>query len=123
YGDNPVFPLAKTVGGVNMDALSFAGPAKNMVVVGKGKSDLDALLDKVLAGQGRVATAEPTPEKGFYYRSDHFSLAKRGVPMLDAEGGDDLVKGGKPAGLAYQKDYENNHYHSPKDEYDPKWDW
>ena len=123
YAEHPIFPLAKTVGGVNMDALKFSGPAHNMIVVGKGKSELDGVLDKVLVAQNRVATPEATPEKGEYYRSDHFSFAKRGVPMLNAEGGDDLVKGGKAAGAAYAKDYEDNHYHSPKDEYDPNWDW
>jgi Zn-dependent M28 family amino/carboxypeptidase len=123
YGNHPVFPLARTVGGVNMDALSMAGPAKNVVVIGKGKSDLDAYLDRALAAQGRVASNEPTPEKGFYYRSDHFSLAKHGVPMLYFEGGDDLVNGGKAAGAAAARDYEEHRYHGPKDEYDPNWDW
>ncbi len=123
YGEHPVFPLGKTVGGVNMDALSMAGPAHNVIVVGKGKSDLDAYLDRALVAQSRVATMEPTPEKGFYYRSDHFSLAKQGVPMLYFDAGDDLLKGGKAAGEAAAKDYEEHRYHGPKDEYDPNWDW
>lgn len=123
YGDHPVFPLGKTVGGVNMDALSMAGQAKNVIVIGKGKSALDAYLDRALTTQGRVASNEPTPEKGFYYRSDHFSLAKHGVPMLYFEGGEDLVKGGEAAGAAAAKDYNENRYHGPKDEYDPAWDW
>lgn len=123
YAANPVYPLAQTVGGVNMDALSLAGPAKNVVVVGKGKSDLDGYLEAALKLQGRVASMEPTPEKGFYYRSDHFSLAKRGVPMIYFDGGDDLVAGGKAAGAAAAKDYEEHRYHGPKDEYDPNWNW
>lgn len=123
YAANPVYPLSRTVGGVNMDALSLAGPAKNVVVVGKGKSELDAYLTAALKTQGRVASAEPTPEKGFYYRSDHFSLAKRGVPMIYFDGGDDLVVGGKAAGAAAAKDYEEHRYHGPKDEYDPNWNW
>ncbi|WP_150291802.1 M28 family metallopeptidase [Sphingobium estronivorans] len=123
YGNHPVFPLGQTVGGVNMDALSMAGLAKNVVVIGKGKSQLDAYLDRALAAQKRVASTEPTPEKGFYYRSDHFSFAKHGVPMLYFEGGQDLVKGGPAAGAAAAKDYEEHRYHGPKDEYDPKWDW
>ena len=123
YGDHPVFPLGRTVGGVNMDALSMAGLAKNVVVIGKGKSQLDAYLDRALAAQKRVASLEPTPEKGFYYRSDHFSFAKHGVPMLYFEGGQDLVKGGPAAGARAAKDYEEHRYHGPKDEYDPKWDW
>jgi Zn-dependent M28 family amino/carboxypeptidase len=123
YGNHPVFPLSQTVGGVNMDALSMAGLARNVVVVGKGKSQLDIYLDRALAAQKRVASLEPTPEKGFYYRSDHFSFAKHGVPMLYFEGGQDLVKGGTAAGAAAAKDYEEHRYHGPKDEYDPKWDW
>ena len=123
YGDNPVFPLEKTVGGVNMDALSMAGLAHNVTVIGKGKSELDAYLGRALAKQQRVASDEPTPEKGFYYRSDHFSFAKHGVPMVYFEGGEDLVKGGTAAGLKAAEDYTANRYHGPKDEYDPNWDW
>jgi Zn-dependent M28 family amino/carboxypeptidase len=123
YAANPVYPLSRTVGGVNMDALSLAGPARNVVVVGKGKSELDAYLAAALKTQGRVASDEPTPEKGFYYRSDHFSLAKRGVPMIYFDAGDDLVAGGKTAGAAAAADYEEHRYHGPKDEYDPNWNW
>ena len=123
YGEHPVLPLGKTVGGVNMDALSMAGPARNVVVIGKGKSELDAYLERALTAEGRVATMEPTPEKGFYYRSDHFSLAKQGVPMLYFEGGEDLIKGGMAAGEAASRDYGEHRYHGPKDEYDPNWDW
>jgi len=123
YAANPVFPLGQTVGGVNMDALSVAGPARNVVVVGRGKSELDAYLDRALKVAGRVASDEPTPEKGFYYRSDHFEFAKRGVPMLYFEGGDDLVAGGKAAGAAAAKDYEEHRYHGPKDQLDGTWNW
>ncbi|MFT6009239.1 MAG: Zn-dependent M28 family amino/carboxypeptidase [Parasphingorhabdus sp.] len=123
YADNPIYPLSQTVGGVNMDAFGMAGPAKNVIVVGKGKSQLDAYLEAALKGDGRVAEAEPTPEKGCYYRSDHFSFAKLGVPMIYFEGGEDLVNGGREAGEAAAKDYTDNRYHGPKDEYDPNWDW
>ncbi len=123
YAANPVYPLAKTVGGVNMDALSIAGPAKNIVVVGKGKSDLDAYLTAAVKEQGRTITAEPTPEKGFYYRSDHFSFAKLGVPMIYFEGGDDLVTGGKEAGAAFANKFEEGHYHAPSDEYSLITNW
>jgi len=123
YGANPVVPLAQTVAGINIDAMSVAGPAKNVTVVGRGKSDLDAYLDRALAAEGRVASDEPTPEKGFYYRSDHFELAKRGVPMLYFEGGDDLVTGGKPAGAAAAKRFEETRYHGPKDQLDETWNW
>jgi Zn-dependent M28 family amino/carboxypeptidase len=123
YAQNPVFPLSQTVGGVNMDAFSMAGPAKNLTVIGKGKSQLDDYLNAAAKIEGRTPEAEPTPEKGFYYRSDHFSFAKLGVPMVYFEGGDDLVTGGKEAAKTAAEDYEKNKYHSPKDEYDEKWDW
>ncbi|QIG82017.1 M28 family peptidase [Sphingosinithalassobacter tenebrarum] len=123
YGDNPVFPLSQTVGGVNIDALVPMGPSRNVTVVGKGKSELDSYLEEALAAQGRVASAEPTPEKGYYYRSDHFSFAKHGVPMIYFEGGEDLVEGGEEAGAAAAQDYTDNRYHGPKDEYSEDWDW
>ena len=123
YADNPVYPLSQTVGGVNMDAFLMAGPARDVIVVGKGKSELDNYLDTALASADRVSKAEPTPEKGFYYRSDHFSFAKRGVPMIYFEGGEDLLEGGLAAGGAAAKDYSENRYHGPKDEFDENWDW
>ncbi len=123
YAENPVFPLSQTVGGVNMDAFSMAGPAKNLTVIGMGKSRLDDYLGAAAKAEGRTPEMEPTPEKGFYYRSDHFSFAKLGVPMVYFEGGDDLVSGGKEAAKAAAEDYEKNRYHAPGDEYDEKWDW
>ena len=123
YAENPIVPLSQTVGGVNMDAFSLAGPAKNLTVIGKGKSQLDAYLDAAAKAEGRTPEMEPTPEKGFYYRSDHFSFAKLGVPMVYFEGGDDLITGGKEAAKAAADNYEKNRYHAPGDEYDEKWDW
>jgi Zn-dependent M28 family amino/carboxypeptidase len=123
YAENPVFPLSQTVGGVNMDAFSMSGPAKNLTVIGKGKSQLDVYLEAAAKSEGRTPESEPTPEKGFYYRSDHFSFAKLGVPMVYFEGGDDLVTGGKAAAMAAAEDYEKNRYHAPGDEFDEKWDW
>jgi Zn-dependent M28 family amino/carboxypeptidase len=123
YAENPVFPLSQTVGGVNMDAFSMSGPAKNLTVIGKGKSQLDLYLEAAAKSEGRTPESEPTPEKGFYYRSDHFSFAKLGVPMVYFEGGDDLVTGGKAAAKAAAEDYEKNRYHAPGDEFDEKWDW
>ena len=123
YAENPIFPLGKTVGGVNMDALNVGGKAKDFVLVGAGKSELEDLVKPLVAAEGRVIAVEPTPEKGYYYRSDHFSLAKLGVPMLYGESGDDLVIGGVAAGRAAAEDYTINRYHKPQDEYDAKWPW
>lgn len=123
YAANPIFPLAQTVGGVNMDAFLIAGPAKDVTVVGPGKSQLDAFLEAALVADGRVATPNPSPEAGYYYRSDHFAFAQQGVPMLYIDGGEDLVDGGREAGEAAARDYRDNRYHGPKDEYDENWDW
>ena len=123
YAQNPVFPLAQTVGGVNMDALSVAGPAKDVTVIGGGKSQLDAFLDTALKAAGRTATPDAKPEAGYYYRSDHFAFAKLGVPMIYVEGGEDLVNGGREAGAAAAADYTENRYHGPKDEFNEGWDW
>jgi Zn-dependent M28 family amino/carboxypeptidase len=116
YAQNPVFPLARTVGGVNMDGLSATGPARDVTVIGRGKSELDGYLERVLLAEGRRVTDEPTPERGYYYRSDHFSLAKLGVPMIYFDGGEDLIDGGSAAGRRASEDYTANRYHAPDDE-------
>jgi Zn-dependent M28 family amino/carboxypeptidase len=123
YAENPVFPLAQTVGGINMDAFQVAGPAKDVTVVGPGKSQLDAFLLAGLEAGGRRITPDAKPEAGYYYRSDHFAFAKLGVPMLYIDGGEDLIAGGKDAGAAVAKDYTDNRYHGPKDEFNEAWDW
>jgi Zn-dependent M28 family amino/carboxypeptidase len=123
YAANPIFPLSHTVGGLNMDALSLAGPARDVTVIGGGKSELDAYLAPALAALGRVATPDASPQAGYYYRSDHFSLAKRGVPMFNIKGGQDLVEGGRAAGQAWEAAYRQNAYHLPDDEYDSSWNW
>ena len=123
YAENPVFPLAQTVGGVNMDSLNPNGPAKDIVVVGRGKSELDAYLEKIAKAANVTIVDEPTPEKGFYYRSDHFSFAKLGVPFFNFGAGEDLVAGGKDAGKKAAEDYEKNRYHAPADEYAAIGNW
>jgi Zn-dependent M28 family amino/carboxypeptidase len=120
---NPLFPLAKTVGGINMDGLNVLGRTRDVVVVGPGKSELEPMLARYVKAQGRVVVPEPTPEKGSYYRSDHFSLAKRGVPMIYFDSGEDLIVGGKAAGAAASEDYTVNRYHKPQDEYREDWNW
>ncbi|MBY0518970.1 MAG: M28 family peptidase [Sphingomonas sp.] len=123
YAEHPVYPLARTVGGVNMDSLNVNGAVRDFVVTGAGKSELEDLVKPFVAAQHRVIKPEPNPERGGYFRSDHFSFAKLGVPMLDAGSGEDLVKGGVTAGHAAAEDYVTNRYHKPQDEYDPAWDW
>jgi Zn-dependent M28 family amino/carboxypeptidase len=123
YAEHPVFPLGKTVGGVNMDGLNVIGATKDFEITGAGKSELEDMVKPLLAAQGRRISPEATPDKGHYYRSDHFSFAKLGVPMLSAASGEDLVTGGVAAGKAAAADYTRNRYHGPKDEYDPNWNW
>ncbi len=123
YAANPVLPLDQTVGGINMDAFLVAGKSNDVTVVGPGKSKLDDFLAKALEADGRTATPNPNPEAGYYYRSDHFAFAKRGVPMLYVDGGEDLVEGGREAGAAAAKDYRDNRYHGPKDEFNEEWNW
>jgi Zn-dependent M28 family amino/carboxypeptidase len=123
YAANPIYPLARTAGGFNMDSLNLAGPARDFVSIGGGKSQLDAYLARAAAAGGIRVSAEPTPEAGYYFRSDQFSFAKRGVPMLYGRGGEDLVEGGSAAGRAAAQDYRARRYHQPSDQYDPAWNW
>lgn len=123
YAENPVYPLNKTVGGVNMDALKIYPKTRDFVITGAGKSELEDMVRPMIEAQGRHIAPEPSPERGYYYRSDHFSFAKLGVPMLDGSAGEDLVVGGPAAGKAASDDYNDNRYHKPQDEYDPAWDW
>jgi Zn-dependent M28 family amino/carboxypeptidase len=122
YAENPIVPLAKTVGGVNIDSLGMIGRTKNIVVVGSGKSELEEILAKHAAAQNRVVEPEETPERGYFYRSDHFSLAKVGVPMLYAEAGVDHVEHGREWGQSKADEYTKNDYHQPSDEYREDWD-
>lgn len=121
YVAHPSIPLDKTVAVINIDAMSVAGPSHDMTVVGLGNSELEEILARYADGQGRVLTAESTPESGFYFRSDHFNFAKAGVPALYASGGPDLVEGGVEAGNTSDEDYGRNRYHQPADEFDPNW--
>jgi Zn-dependent M28 family amino/carboxypeptidase len=122
YAAHPVYPLATTVGGFNMDGLPVNGPSHNIQVTGWNLSTLQDDLQVAAKAQHRVLEPEARPGAGSYYRSDHFSFAKRGVPMLDAGSGDDLFKGGKAAGQAAGEDYVTHRYHQPKDEWQADWD-
>ena len=122
YARNPIHPLAKTVAVVNMDALNIYGRTRDLTVVGLGASDLDDYARDAAATQNRVLAADPKPENGGYFRSDHFPFAKQGVPAINAGGGDDFV--GRPAGWgeAIKAEYTAKHYHKPSDEIRPDWD-
>lgn len=122
YAMAPLFPLAKTVANINMDMLSLWGPTKDLTVIGLGNSELDDYAQAIASEQQRTLRPDAEPEKGFYYRSDHFNFAKQGVPAFYAEPGVEVV--GKPAGYGRQKrdEYTANDYHSPQDEIKADWD-
>jgi Zn-dependent M28 family amino/carboxypeptidase len=122
FGVHPIWPLNHIVGGINLDGGLPGGPSHDLVVVGNGASQLEDTLATVLKTQNRVIAPDPEPEKGSFYRSDHISLAKVGVPMIDPDGGYDLVKGGKAAGQAARDDYRIHYYHQPTDEWHANWD-
>lgn len=122
YAEHPTVPLNKIVAGINMDGALPIGRTREMVVIGYGASQLEDLLKGVIAKQDRVIRADPTPEAGYFYRSDHISFAKKGVPMLYADGGEDKVDGGIAAGKAAAAAYTAERYHKPMDEYSDDWD-
>ncbi|HYN80611.1 MAG TPA: M28 family metallopeptidase [Gemmatimonadaceae bacterium] len=121
YASNPVYPLETTVAGFNIDALSPTGRARDVRVVGSGQTDIEDRLKTVLASTNRVITPDPNPEAGYFFRSDHFPMAKRGVPMLYMGSGIDLFNGGTAAGRAAGEAYRRDAYHQPADEFRPTW--
>jgi len=121
YAENPIYPLDKTVAAINMDGLNQWGPTRDLTVVGLGNSTLDDVLRQAAAEKNRVLRPDPEPEKGFYYRSDHFNFAKVGVPALDPNDGIAFI--GKPADWGRKKrdEYTEHDYHKPSDEIKPDW--
>ena len=124
YGENPIFALDKTVANFNMDNIAGGqiGPTGEGAVVGFGNSELENYLAAAAVTQGRKVVQEPFPEKGYYYRSDHFSLARVGVPALYLTRSTDSDEHGREWGKKQLEDYIKLHYHKPSDEYDPAWD-
>jgi len=122
YAAHPLLPLKDTVAVVNIDAMPVVGLTRDLVVVGLGNSELEDVLKPITDKQGRVLTPESAPEKGQFFRSDHFSFAKAGVPALYAKGGIDHVDKGREYGLAQLDDYNKHRYHSAADNFDPEWD-
>lgn len=125
YADNPVYPLEKTVANFTLDVLQTAGPARDVILIGEGQSDLEGDLVSAAASQGRTVTPENLPENGLFFRADHFSLAQRGVPVLlimGVAGGADLVDGGREAGDQWIADYIGNCYHQTCDAWSADWD-
>jgi len=122
YAANPVFPLAQTVAGLNMDGLGSFGPTRDLVVIGYGMSELDPIADAAAGIEDRRVVPDPEPEKGYYFRSDHFELAKLGVPMIYPEHGIDHVEHGSQYGREQNELYTAQRYHMVTDEFDDTWD-
>ena len=122
YSVTPIYPLSKTVADINMDSWNVHGRTKDLTLIGYGASDLDDYARDAAAEQGRVVHGDAEPEKGFYYRSDHFNFAKQGVPALNPDAGVDYI--GKPPEYATQvrAEWNEHRYHTPRDIIYPDWD-
>jgi Zn-dependent M28 family amino/carboxypeptidase len=122
YVEHPLYPLARTALNINLDSMNVNGRTRDIVQVGRGASTLDDVVDQVAKEQGRVVTPDPEPEKGLYYRSDHFEFAKNGIPAFDPDPGVDFL--GKPQGwgLVQRQKYTAERYHKPADKIEPDWD-
>lgn len=122
YAANPLVPLKDTVGGLNMDGLNYYGPTSDVKVTGLGNSELDMYLKKAAAAQDRVLVPDSEPEKGYFYRSDHFELSKLGVPTIYPNAGNVHREHGSAFVDAKRQDYLANRYHKPSDEMTDDWD-
>lgn len=122
YAENPLYPLERTVASINMDGLNQWGRTEDVVVIGMGNSSLDDVLRRHAEDRGRRLVPDAEPEKGFFYRSDHFEFAKQGVPALYVDAGTEFI--GKPAGYGQRMrdEYTAHDYHKPSDEVKPDWD-
>jgi Zn-dependent M28 family amino/carboxypeptidase len=122
YAEHPLYPLSKTLADINMDVLNMLGRTRDIEIIGLGQSTLDDVLQASAAEQGRVVKPDAEPEKGFYFRSDHFNFAKQGVPALDPDPGVDYI--GKPEGwgLQMREKYTSEDYHKPSDKIKPYWE-
>jgi Zn-dependent M28 family amino/carboxypeptidase len=124
YAFDPIYPIEKTVANLTIDVLQTAGKARDVILVGEGQNTLEDDLARFAKAQARTITPESLPERGLFYRADHFSFAKRGVPvllMMGLAGASDLVDGGRAAGQKWVDDYTGRCYHQPCDAYGPDW--
>ncbi|MDB5455046.1 MAG: peptidase, partial [Caulobacter sp.] len=125
YVTHPLYSLAKTAANYTIDVLQPLGPSRDVVLVGYGQNTLEDDLAKAAAGQSRTVTPDAHPERGLFYRADHFSLAREGVPtllLMSLGGGPDLVEGGRAAGDRWISDYTARCYHQTCDAWSPDWD-
>jgi Zn-dependent M28 family amino/carboxypeptidase len=119
YAENPIFPLNKTIAVINMDALNIFGKTRDMTISGYGFSELDDYAIEILKERNRYAAPDPTPERGGYYRSDHFSFSKVGVPSINMSFGVDNIEHGKQWSFDTMSKWISENYHKPTDNYEP----
>jgi len=122
YATHPLYPLAKTAANINMDVVNLWGKSSDYTVIGLGNSTLDDVLTNVLKSENRTVRPDPEPEKGFYFRSDHFEFAKAGVPALYINPGVNFVGKDSTYGMTKRNEYTAHDYHQPSDEVKPGWD-
>ena len=122
YAEDPIVPLKQTVAGINIDAILPIGETNDIIVVGYGASQIEDRLKALLDVDGKYIVPDQNPSAGYFYRSDHISLAKKGVPMLYADSGIDHVTKGKAFGEEFGEIYTKERYHKPADEYSADWD-
>jgi Zn-dependent M28 family amino/carboxypeptidase len=122
YAERPLYPLSKTLAVLNLDALNVHGRTRDLTIIGLGLSDLDDVVRRAAAAQGRVVKGDPMPEQGSYFRSDHFSFARKGVPSIHVGTGIDFVGQPPDYGTRLLQDYIRNDYHKPSDSVRPDWD-
>jgi len=122
YSISPLYPLNKTLANINIDGVNQWGKTKDISVIGLGASDLDDYLRQAAQEQSRTLTPDPEPEKGFYYRSDHFNFAKQGVPALDPDSGVEYIGKEPDWGAKKRDEYTLKDYHAPSDQVKPDWD-
>ncbi|MFO7448260.1 MAG: M28 family metallopeptidase [Ignavibacteriaceae bacterium] len=121
YARHPVYPLNKTVAVINMDAMNVFGSVNDITVIGYGNSELDDYIKSSADELNRIVKPDPEPQRGSYYRSDHFSFAKYGVPALYAKGGVEHIEKGEKWMREKRNEWTEKYYHKPGDEYDPSW--
>ncbi len=122
FAEHPLVPLNKVLADINIDEFNQWGRTKDLVVVGFGNSTLDGILADVIKPSGRVLAADPEPEKGFFFRSDHFEFAKKGVPSLFVNAGTQFIGKDSTYGKTKRDEYTSKDYHQPSDEVKPDWD-
>ena len=121
--ENSPFEYNQVIGGLNLDAFPAIGKAKDITIVGYGASELETVLDKHASAEGKYLAPDKKPEAGYFYRSDHINFAKKGIPVIYADPGIDLIEGGKEKGAELAEYYTANDYHKPSDEVRDDWDW